>query len=122
MKHCTVRASTSWVLLALLAAGMVWAGGCSSARRGEPLHGPLPVTDARVERGRLVFMQHCQKCHPGGEAGLGPALNDKPFPKFLQHFQVYHGLGAMPALSPAEIAEAQLDDLLEYVHALRRHG
>jgi mono/diheme cytochrome c family protein len=67
-------------------------------------------------------MQYCQKCHPGGEAGLGPGLNDKPFPKFLQHFQVRHGLGAMPAFSPAEISESQLEDLLAYVHALRRHG
>ena len=122
MKHRSVRASTSRALLALLAAGIVWAGGCSSARRGEPLHGPLPVTDARVERGRLVFMQRCQKCHPGGEAGLGPGLNDKPLPRFLQHLQVRYGLGAMPAFSPAKISESQLDDLLEYLHALRRHG
>ena len=122
MRHCTVRSATRWALPALLAAGVIWAGGCSSARRGEPLHGPLPVTDAQVERGRLVFMQYCQKCHPGGEAGLGPGLNDKPFPKFLQHFQIRHGLGAMPAFSPEEISESQLDDLLEYLHALRRHG
>ena len=122
MRPCTICSATRWALPALLAAAIVWAGGCSSARRGEPLHGPLPVADARVERGRLVFMQHCQKCHPGGEAGLGPGLNDKPLPKFLQHFQIRHGLGAMPAFPPAEISEAQLDDLLEYLHALRRHG
>ena len=122
MRHCTVRSATRWALLALLAVSIVWAGGCSSARRGEPLHGSLPVTDARVERGRLVFMQRCQKCHPGGEAGLGPGLNDKPLPKFLQRFQVRYGLGAMPAFSPAEISESQLNDLLEYLHALRRHG
>jgi mono/diheme cytochrome c family protein len=111
-----------WALLALLAMSIVWAGGCGSARRSEPLRGPLPVTDARVARGRFVFLQQCHKCHPGGEAGLGPGLNDKPFPKFLQHFQVRHGLSTMPAFSPAEISESQLDDLLEYLHALRQHG
>ena len=121
MKHSIVHSWTSGALLALLAASLVWSSGCGSPRRGEPLQGPLPLTDAQVERGRLVFMQHCQKCHPGGEAGLGPGLNDKPFPSFLQHFQVRHGLGAMPAFSPQEISEAQLDDLLAYLHALRRH-
>jgi hypothetical protein len=51
---------------------------------------------------------------------LGPALKDKPFPGFLQRFQVRNGLGAMPAFSPAEISAAQLDDLLAYLRVLRQ--
>jgi mono/diheme cytochrome c family protein len=66
-------------------------------------------------------MEYCQKCHPGGETGLGPALNNKPFPTFLQRFQVRNGLGAMPAFSPAEISASQLDDLLVYLSTLRQH-
>jgi hypothetical protein len=51
----------------------------------------------------------------------GPALNNKPFPRFLQRFQVRNGLGAMPAFSPAEISASQLDDLLAYLSTLRQH-
>ena len=84
--------------------------------------GPLPLDDPQVERGRVVFMEKCQACHPGGEAGLGPALNDKPLPGFVKRFQVRHGLGAMPAFPEEEIGDDELDDLLAYLAALRRHG
>jgi mono/diheme cytochrome c family protein len=66
-------------------------------------------------------MGACNKCHPGGEAGLGPALNNKPLPKFLMHLQVRKGLGAMPSFSEKKIPDGDLDDLLEYVKALRKH-
>lgn len=92
---------------------------CGAARRGEPLATPVTL-DERAERGRAVFMANCQQCHPGGEAGLGPALNDKPFPEFLKKFQVRHGLGTMPSFSEQKISDEQLDDLMEYLKALRR--
>lgn len=92
---------------------------CGAARRGEPLATPVKL-DERAERGRAVFMANCQQCHPGGEAGLGPALNDKPFPEFLKKFQVRHGLGTMPSFSEQQISDEQLDNLMEYLKALRR--
>ena len=92
---------------------------CGAARRREPLAIPAPL-DERAERGRAVFMTNCHQCHPGGEAGLGPALNDKPFPEFLKKFQVRHGLGTMPSFSEQKISDEQLDDLMEYLKALRR--
>jgi mono/diheme cytochrome c family protein len=94
--------------------------GCS-ARRGEPFYGPLPVASAALENGRHVFMRECHQCHPGGEAGLGPSLNDKPLPGFLMRFQVRWGFGAMPAFSRAEIGPEELDDLIVYLKALRQH-
>src|SRR4051812_33983677 len=69
--------------------------GCHSARRGEPITGPL-LLSSPAERGRLVFQQRCYQCHPDGEGGLGPALNNKPAPKRLMKTQVRLGLGAMP--------------------------
>lgn len=93
-----------------------------SARRSEPVAGPLPITTAQTEQGQKLFMLHCQQCHPGGEAGLGPALNNKPLPSFLITFQVRHGLGAMPAFSEEEITASQLDAIVAYLHALRSHG
>ena len=92
---------------------------CGSARRREPLATPLAL-DERAERGRAVFMANCYQCHPGGEAGLGPAINDKPLPEFLKKFQVRHGLGTMPSFSQQKISDEQLDDLMEYLKALRR--
>jgi mono/diheme cytochrome c family protein len=107
--------------LGLLVCALLLGGGCGSARRGEPIRGPLALSSPKVEQGQQVFMRNCQKCHPGGEAGLGPALNDKAFPEFLKRFQVRHGLGAMPSFSKEEISEAQLDDVMAYLKALRQH-
>src|SRR5688572_581576 len=44
-------------------------------------------------------MQHCHQCHPFGQGGLGPALNDKPAPRFLVKTQVRLGFGTMPGFS-----------------------
>jgi len=94
----------------------------SSARRSEPFAGRLLLESASETRGRTVFAASCHACHPGGMGGLGPALNDKPLPGWLMAFQVRHGLGAMPAFDEAHLPEADLDALLDYLLALRRHG
>ena len=92
---------------------------CSSARRGEPLTGSAPVGDSRVERGRIAFMQHCHKCHPGGESGLAPGINDKPLPEFLMKTQVRAGLGAMPSFSHEQLSDRDLDAIIRYLKTLR---
>jgi mono/diheme cytochrome c family protein len=67
-------------------------------------------------------MTQCHQCHPGGEAGLGPSLNDKPLPGFMMKFQIRHGIGAMPAFSKDNVGDEDLDAVVAYVKALRRHG
>jgi mono/diheme cytochrome c family protein len=99
--------------------GAIAALAACSARRGEPFTGGMRVGDLHVEHGRLVFMQHCHKCHPGGEAGLGPGINDKPLPEFLMKTQVRVGLGAMPSFHRHEISGPDLDDLIRYLKAIR---
>jgi mono/diheme cytochrome c family protein len=94
---------------------------CGSARRGEPFTGPLLMSNDALA-GRQVFMANCHQCHPGGEAGLGPAINNKPLPKFLVQVQVRNGIGAMPAFSEQDITDDALDDLLIYLEGLRQHG
>ena len=74
-----------------------------------------------AEAGRTAFMEYCTQCHPGGEAGLGPSLNDKALPTFLKKFQVRQGIGSMPSFSEAEISDQQLDDIMAYLKALRDH-
>lgn len=96
--------------------------GCGSARRGEPIAGPISLTTDSARHGQQLFMKHCQQCHPGGEAGLGPAINNKPLPGFLIRFQVRHGYGAMPAFGEDQIAPKDIAALIEYLKALRQHG
>jgi len=95
--------------------------GCGSARRGVPVQPPLELTEEDDVRGRNVFMRFCNGCHPGGEGGLGPALNNKLLPGFLIKFQVRHGLGVMPSFSDEVISDEELDDLAGYIIALRHH-
>ncbi len=67
-------------------------------------------------------MKQCSQCHPGGEAGLGPAINNKPLPGFLINLQVRQGFGAMPAFSKGRVTDDELADVIAYLKALRRHG
>ncbi|MDQ3555987.1 MAG: c-type cytochrome [Gemmatimonadota bacterium] len=100
---------------------MLVVSGCGSPRRSEPIAGPLRLDDSQLALGERVFSVNCQQCHPGGEGGLGPALNDKPVPTWLIRFQVRHGLGAMPAFGPDRISPDELDALLRYMLVLRRN-
>ena len=100
---------------------LVLASGCGSPRRSEPFAGPFDGDRAEA-RGRMLFEQHCSKCHPGGEAGLGPSLNEKPLPVFLMKLQVRKGLGAMPSFDERELGDRELSDLMDFVVAYRRHG
>jgi mono/diheme cytochrome c family protein len=109
-----VRVSLSMIAVVSLMA-------CGSARRSEPIAGPLRMSDAQVAQGQLVFMRYCNQCHSEGEAALGPALNNFPAPGFLVKFQVRNGLGAMPAFAPDKIHDAELDAVVAYVMAMRAH-
>jgi mono/diheme cytochrome c family protein len=88
-------------------------------RRGEPITGKMNEANSNLERGRIVFTKNCYQCHPNGEGGLGPALNDKPAPRFLMKTQVRLGLGAMPAFDKNRISQEDLGALVDYVMALR---
>ena len=107
---------------ALLICSLLLLAACGSARRGEPITRSPVVSDPQIEQGQIVFMQNCHKCHPGGEAGLAPAINNKPLPEFLMRFQVRHGLGTMPSFTEEEITDMQLDNLMRYLKELRRSG
>lgn len=110
---------TSYLAVLTLAFGVVLVS--CSARRGEPLYGALSITNAAVENGQKVFMRECHQCHPGGEAGLGPSINDKPLPGFMIRLQVRQGVGAMPAFSPDEISPQEVDNLVLFLQELRNH-
>ena len=110
--------------LGLLAATITLAGlsSCGSERRSAAMIGPFVPNTAAETNGRRVFLEFCHQCHPNGESGLGPAVNDKPVPDVAIRAQVREGLGAMPAFGEREIPARDLDDLLAYMTALRDHG
>jgi mono/diheme cytochrome c family protein len=66
-------------------------------------------------------MMHCQKCHPGGEGGLGPAINPNPAPGFIKRFQMRHGLGVMPGFNKNEISKKDLKDISKYMKAWKHY-
>lgn len=104
--------------LLMLSVILATLSGCGSARQEVMSeHTILPTT---FPEGEQVFLQHCHQCHPGGQAGLGPALNSKPLPEFLIKLQVRTGLGAMPPFPETIISSHELDQLSGYLVALRR--
>lgn len=92
---------------------------CGSARRSEPIAGPVALASDDLRAGRQAFMRHCDSCHVHGEGGLGPSLNDKALPEFAMRLQVREGFGAMPGFSKDEISDDDLDRVIEYLVTLR---
>ncbi|MBC7544615.1 MAG: cytochrome c [Candidatus Sericytochromatia bacterium] len=82
---------------------------------------PAPTPAAlSVARGERVFKTQCLRCHPSGEAGAATNGHDEALPAFLIRLQVRRGLGKMPAFPPQALAEADLDDLVAHLMALRQ--
>ncbi|MGE7774892.1 c-type cytochrome [Chitinophaga sp. NPDC101104] len=92
----------------------------SCTARRMPLAGNGVQGKEAALAGKKAYQQYCDKCHPGGEAGLGPALNNNPAPGFLKRFQVRHGLGAMPAFDASVVSPEDLDHIMAYLKAKRR--
>lgn len=107
-----------------LAAGLLGlvGAGCAAERPQEGLRVRPPMPDPELARGEALFMRHCQKCHPGGEAGLGPAINPLPAPAPVVAFQIRNGLGAMPSFDEDLLPDPDLDAVVEFVLALREHA
>lgn len=115
----TGSAGLRGLLLVCAAAALA---ACGTARRAEPVTGPLLTTDPLVQRGAIAYARHCHECHTGGEAALGPSLNDKPLPGFLIRLQVRRGFGAMPAFDEGHVSERELEEIVAYMRALRAQG
>lgn len=103
-----------------LFAALLAVSACGPSYRGEPL-GSAPALNTQLEQdGRVHFDRYCSECHPGGAAGLGPGLNNKPLPGFLVRTQVRVGMGAMPPFPPEMISDDQLDAIVAYTLALSK--
>lgn len=82
----------------------------------------MNITMSRSEySGMQLFMTHCNGCHPGGNEGKGPSLNDKPLPDFLIHFQIRQGMGDMPAFKEEELSKEQVQKIVLFVRSMRKN-
>jgi mono/diheme cytochrome c family protein len=86
---------------------------------------PEPVTNEQASAGRAVFVEKsgCNRCHPGGERGLGPRLHGAEFE--AKHptdetirRQIRTGGGGMPAFTPDRLTEQQVEDVIAYIRWL----
>jgi mono/diheme cytochrome c family protein len=110
----------AFIIIVLTSAAGLIAPGCA-LRRSEPIVGKtFTPKNMQIQHGEELYMRNCQKCHPGGEGGLGPALNPNPAPAFVKKLQVRVGLGVMPSFNHQEIAKEDLKDIAKYIKA-RRH-
>jgi mono/diheme cytochrome c family protein len=94
---------------------------CSPMRQGESAVGPMRMSDVSIKTGEKLYNMHCYKCHATGAGGLGPSLNDNPLPRFLISMQIRHGLGVMPAFSEQQLSDRQVEEIVDYVIAMRHH-
>lgn len=93
-----------------------------SARKGVPYSEPVVLAKQELKNGEILFYSHCNTCHPGGTAGLGPAINNKPLPKFYIRFQVRHGLGVMPDFDENVLKDEEVKNIAKYLVYLRKNG
>src|SRR5688500_3469453 len=93
-----------------------------AVRKSEPITGKQFVpANERIANGERVFMMHCQKCHPGGEGGLAPAINPNPAPQLIKKFQMHHGIGVMPGFKSEEILNKDLRDIIKFLKSCNHY-
>lgn len=85
------------------------------SHRVMPPSGSTKLLSEKALRGQEIFYKNCDRCHPGGMAGRGPALINKPLPAFFIKFQVRNGLGAMPSFKKDRISKDELNDIVAYI-------
>ncbi|HVG42458.1 MAG TPA: cytochrome c [Chitinophagaceae bacterium] len=115
-----IRTTNKFLLLSVCSCFFIFYS--CAIRKSEPItQRAFIAKNNRVSNGERIYMAHCQKCHPGGEGGLGPALNSNPAPQFIYRFQMRHGLGVMPAFKKDEISKRDLKDISKYLKAWKHH-
>jgi mono/diheme cytochrome c family protein len=97
--------------------------GCSllamQACAGVPVAPHVPrVSTFQEAHGQRLFVENCQRCHPGGEQGVGPSLLKTYHSATVIRAQVRQGIGVMPSFSHRRLHDEELDAVIAYVHFL----
>jgi mono/diheme cytochrome c family protein len=108
--------------IAILICSALYFVSCSSRRVKKDMS---IEQDQKAADGRSVFKNKCQKCHPNGEAGVGPALNNKKLPSFFIRAKVrsratFIWTGKMPAFDKHEISKIEMDALIAYLKYMEK--
>ena len=98
----------------------LWA--CGAQRRLDSTAN-LATEKTDVSQGRVIYKMMCDKCHPGGEAGVGLPVNNASLPGFLIRYRIRHRsfllwMGKMPAFDKSEISGKEMDQLISYIKHL----
>jgi mono/diheme cytochrome c family protein len=92
---------------------------CGRSHRGEPQGPSVTPNTEHSARGAMLFQKLCYQCHPAGNSGLGPALNDKPLPEAAIRTQIREGVGAMPSFGDDQLTDDDVDAIADYVQEMR---
>lgn len=90
---------------------------------GPQLVSAPPSAAGDTAAGQAVFQTKCNACHPGANAGIGPALNGAAFTtRYPDNAAiaavVRSGRGGMPAFSAAQVSDADLTNVIAYLRSL----
>ena len=86
-----------------------------------PASGQLAPGDAAA--GQRAFAAQCTSCHPGANAGIGPAVYG---PQFAERYPddgplaavIRQGKSGMPAFAPDQISDQELSNIVAYLRGL----
>lgn len=78
--------------------------------------GPIASTD--VEKGKAVFAEFCDDCHPDGQEDVGPSLIAEPHAPAELRKQVREGSGKMRPFPEKRISNEDLEALLAYLASI----
>lgn len=105
------------LLLALAGCGGGDDGGgtttTTTTSGGEAYEGPITSTDTAL--GASAYEQHCNGCHPGGQAGYGPTVSGIGWTAAHMRQQIREGEGRMPGFSATDLDAATLEALLAHL-------
>jgi len=73
--------------------------------------------------GQRAFAAQCTSCHPGANAGIGPAVYG---PQFAERYPddgplaavIRQGKSGMPAFAPDQISDQELSNIVAYLRGL----
>ena len=71
-----------------------------------------------VGRGRSVFRQACDTCHPNGEDDLGPTLRRIRWTTRAMRRQIRQGSGRMRPIPESQLPDRYMDDLMAYLSTM----
>ncbi|WP_083961704.1 c-type cytochrome [Salinimicrobium terrae] len=112
------RTGIIFLLLCILFLG-VRMSSCSAPKTA-PLAQVVEMPTESLQQGRVLFNEYCASCHPGGMAGVGLAIINKPLPEDVIEFQIRNGIGVMPAFNDKMLSDEEVENIAEYLVYLRK--